>query len=185
MCPEREAAMESMKLSLYLCTLCFLVLTRVQGQTHPRLAELTSVGDYVHVSGVWIPDVRTKESKLVPAVMDYSCYRHGGTEFAGSDAFCLEVTATPVTGTIHIDTNFLKVIAWTKTVIETTTDNGDPDHLPCAISEVTFNLGLKSVTAVDRKKPVANRIDLCKGMLDHVSYALYDKVEYSLFGEPK
>lgn len=66
-----------------------------------------------------------------------------------------------------------------------TTDNSDPDHLLWAISEVTFNFGLKSVTAVDTKKPVANRIDLCRGMLDHVSYALYDKVEYALFGEPK
>src|SRR5580692_9897013 len=136
-----------MKLSLYLCTLCFLILTGAEGQKHPRLAELSSFGDFVHVSGVWIPDVRTKETKLVPAVMDYSCYRHGGKELAETDAFCLEVTATPVAGTIHIDTNFLKVIAWTKTVIQTTTDNGDPDHIPCATSDVTFNLGLKSVTS--------------------------------------
>ena len=112
--------MESMKLSFYLCAMCFLILTGAEGQTHPRLAELTSVGDYVHVTGVWIRDVRKKETKLVPAVMDYSCYRHGGTELAGIDGFCLEVTATPITGTIHIDTNFLKVIAWTKTVKQLT-----------------------------------------------------------------
>lgn len=177
--------MEWKRLSCYLCAVCFLILTKAGAQTYPRLAELTSVGEYVHVTGVWVPDVRTKETKLVPAVVDYSCYRHGGSKIAGTDAFCLEVTATPTTGTIHIDTNFLKVIAWTKTVIATTTDDGDPDHLPCTISDVTFNLGLKSVTAVDRKKPVANRIGLCKSMLDHVSYALYDKVEYALFGDPK
>jgi hypothetical protein len=174
-----------MKFSLYGYALCILILARAEGQTHPKLAELTSLGDYVHVDGVWVPDVRTKETKLVPAVVDYNCYRHGGAELAGTDAFCLEVTATPVAGTIHIDTNFLKVIVWNKTLLQASSDGGDPDHLPCAISEVTFNLGLKSVTAVDRKKSVANRIDLCKSLLDHVSYALYDKVEHSLYGEPK
>jgi len=174
-----------MKIHWYLCLLCLLSFVTAQAQTHPSLAHLTDVGDYVHDDGVWIPDVRTKETKLVPAVVDYSCYRHGGAELAGTDAFCLEITATPMYGTIHIDSNFLKIISWTKTVIQTTTDTGDPDHLPCAISEVTFNLGLKTVTAVNRKKPVADRIELCKGILDHVSYALYDKVETSLFGEPK
>ena len=175
----------TMKLSLCLCALCLLVLARAEGQTHRRLAELTLVGDYLQVSGVWVPDVRTKETKLVFAVVDYRCYRHGGSELAGTDAFCLEVTATPVVGTINIDTSFLKVIGWSNNLIQATSDNGDPDHLPCAINEVTFNIGLKSVTAVDRKKPVADRIKLCKGMLDHVSYALYDKVEYALDGEPK
>ena len=169
-----------------LIVLCILTLIRADAQTHPQLAILNdSVSGYVHVDGVWVPDVRTKETKLVPAVVDYSCYEHGGTELAGTDAFCLEVTATPVVGTIHIDTNFLKVVVWNKTLIQATSDTGDPDHLPCVISEVTFNLGLKTVTAVDRKKAVANRIELCKGALDHVSYALYNKVEYSLFGEPK
>jgi hypothetical protein len=175
-----------MKIHCYVCVLCLVSLATAQGQTHPQLAKLTNVGDdYVHADGVWVPDVRTKETKLVPAVLDYSCYRSGGTELAGTDAFCLEITATPISGTIHIDTNFLKVIAWTKTIIQTTTDNGDPDHLPCVISEVTFNLGLKTVTAVDRKKAVADKTDFCKVLLDHVSYALYDKVEYALYGEPK
>jgi hypothetical protein len=175
-----------MKRSSSVCALWFLLLTGAAGQAHPKLAELSITADeYVHVSGIWIPDVRTKETKLVPAVMDYSCYRHGGAALIGTDAFCLEVTATPTGGTIHIDTNFLKVITWTKTLIQATTDNGDPDHLPCAISETTFNLGLKSVTAVDRKKPVANHIQLCHDMLDHVSYALYDKVELMVYGEPK
>ena len=176
----------SMKLYLYVFVLCFLILTRAEGQAHPKLAEISSVaGDYVHADGIWIPDVRTKETKLVPAIVDYSCYRHGGVDLAGTDAFCLEVTATPTVGTIHIDTDFLKVVTWSKTLIQTTTDNGDPDHLPCAISDVTFNLGLKTVTAVDRKKPIADKIKLCEGMLDHVSYALYDKIEVNLYGEPK
>lgn len=174
-----------MKFMLYVCALFLLTLARAEGQAHPKLAELTGNENYLHADGVWIPDVRTKETKLLPAIVDYSCYRHGGAELAGTDAFCLEVTATPVVGTIHIDTSFLKVIAWSKTLIQATSDNGDPDHLPCAINEVTFNLGLKSVTAVDRKKPVANRIKMCQDMLDHVSYALYDKVEYSIYGEPK
>ena len=69
-----------------------------------------------------------------------SCYRHGGAELVGTHASCLEVTATPVVGTINIDTNFLKVIGWSKNLIQATSDNGDPDHLPCAISEVTFNI---------------------------------------------
>jgi hypothetical protein len=174
-----------MKFVLHVCAFLLLMLARGQGQAHPKLAESTSDENYLHADGIWIPDVRTKETKLVPAVVDYSCYRHGGTELTGTDAFCLEVTATPVVGTIHIDTSFLKVIAWNKTLIQATSDNGDPDRLPCAISEVTFNLGLKSVTAVDRKKPVANRIKMCQDMLDHVSYALYDKIEYSMYGEPK
>jgi hypothetical protein len=61
----------------------------------------------------------------------------------------------------------------------------NPIHALVVLCITPRNLGLKTVTAMDRKKPVANKFELCKGMLDHVSYALYDKVEYSLFGEPK
>src|SRR2546423_1273373 len=83
-----------MNITWHVCVLCLLSLATAEGQTHPQLAKLTSVGDdYVHADGVWVPDVRTKETKLVPAVVDYSCYRHGGADLAGTDAFCLEVTA--------------------------------------------------------------------------------------------
>src|SRR5690242_18320041 len=128
-----------MNFRLQLISVCLLVVF-AEGEVHPSLATLTTLGDYVHVDGVWVPDVRTKENKLMPAVVDYSCYRQGARELVGTDAFCVEVTATPAGRTIHIDTNFLKVIAWTKTVIQATSDNGDPDHLPCVINEVTFNL---------------------------------------------
>jgi hypothetical protein len=174
----------SLKLSLY-SVLCFLLCARGEGETHPKLAKLFDAGDSVHVTGIWMPDVRTKEGESAPAVMDYRCYRYGGTELVGTKAFCLEVRATRFAGTIHIDTDFLRVITWTKTVIETTTDDGDPNHLPCVISQVTFNLGLKTVTDLDSKKLAASRFDLCKGLLDHVSYTLYDKIDDSFFGKNK
>jgi hypothetical protein len=131
-----------MKVGLYACALCFLILEGRGAET--ATTRGTEQCWRLCPCGWRVDSRRSHEgNKLVPAVVDYGCYRHGGRELAGADAFCLEVTATPVGGTIHIDTNFLKVIAWSKTLIQATSDSGDPDHLLCAISEVTFNPGAK------------------------------------------
>lgn len=167
--------------------LCFIIVlaAAAQKEIHPKLAQLSGDEQYIHVTGIWFPDVRTKETELVAAVVDYTCYRHGGRDLVGTDSFCLEVTATPIAASINVDTTFYKVITWSKTTIQATTDDDAPEQIPCRITDVTFNLGLKSVTSVDRKKPIANRIDICKGLPDHVSYALYDKIEVAVYGKPK
>lgn len=82
----------------------------------PKLAEVY-VDDarnpgYVQVDGVWEPDNPTKQNEVMPSVVQIKCYRHGGREFAGSDPFCVVAVATPVAGTIHVESNWFKVVEW-------------------------------------------------------------------------
>jgi len=150
----------------------------------PKLAELYMDNahnpTYARVDGVWEPDNPTKQNALVFAVVSVQCYRHGGTDFVGSDPFCLVATASPIAGTISVDANFLKVIEWnTKEII--TLD----DSPICITSQNTFDLSSKTVAGMDIRKPNAKGfLDSCKLLPDRQTYYLRDKVDYSLNHAP-
>ena len=113
---------------------------------------------YVKVDGVWEPDNPTKQNEVVFSVVQITCYRRGGREFAGSDPFCLVATATPVAGTIHVDTNWFRVVEWNSTEIILVDDSPD-----CIISQTTFDLTSKTVVGLDIRKPNAKGLfDACK-----------------------
>ena len=58
----------------------------------PQLAELNSGADprdpVVSVRGVWRPDNLTKENEPVEADTELTCFRHGGKDIVGTEAFC-------------------------------------------------------------------------------------------------
>ncbi|PWT79031.1 MAG: hypothetical protein C5B59_00535 [Bacteroidetes bacterium] len=150
----------------------------------PKMAEVSvdspSEPTFVQVDGVWEPDNPTKENALVFAVVHIECYRHGGRELVGTDSFCLVASASPIVGTLSVDTIWLKVIEWTNRLIVTS-----DDHAICNISQNTFDLQSKTVTGLDIKKPNAKGfMDACKLLPDRQTYYLRDKIDYEFNHQP-
>lgn len=148
--------------------------------TKPKLAELYTDNvrnpTYVKVDGVWEPDNPTKQNELAFTVVSLQCYRHGGTDFVGSDPFCIVATAMPIAGTISVDADFIKVIEWNAKEIITLDDSP-----VCITSQNTFDLTSKTVAGMDIRKPNAKGfLDSCKVLPDRQTYYLREKVDYSL-----
>jgi hypothetical protein len=167
-----------------IATLVLAASTFAQTAAKPRLAELyvddTRNPKYVKVDGVWEPDNPTKQNELVFTVVSIECYKHGGTEFVGSDPFCLVASATPVALSINVDANWLKVIEWNTREIITLDDSPI-----CLTSQNTFDLTSKTVVGMDIRKPNARGFqDSCKLLPDRQTYFLRDKVDYALNHAP-
>jgi len=78
-------------------------LTDAVPQTPPKkplLAEPRVDADLGSVSanGVWRPDYATKKNEVVEAVTELSCFRQGGKDLVGTEAFCLEAAASAPNG---------------------------------------------------------------------------------------
>jgi hypothetical protein len=156
----------------------FAVLTfaSVWAQQKPKLAEmiLGTDGSWVSVSGVWRPDNPTKKNELVEAVTELSCYRHGGKDLVGTEAFCLQAMAMSPDGLLDVSTDWLKVSDWNATHIVATDDSSI-----CVTSQTIFDLKRKTVIALDIRKPEAQGLaGACNLLPDRQTYYLQDKVDY-------
>jgi hypothetical protein len=154
----------------------FGVLTLASaGAQKPKLAQLIldEGGDWVSVSGVWRPDNPTKKNEPVEAVVELSCFHHGGKVVVGTDAFCLQATAMSPDGLLDVSTNWLKVIEWSPAQIIAT------DSTICLTSQTLFDLKRKTVIALDVRKPEAQGLGgACNLLPDRQTYYLQDKVDY-------
>jgi len=146
------------------------------GAQKPKLAELIldKDGGWVSVSGVWRPDNPTKKNELVEAVTELSCFRHGGKDFVGSEAFCLQAMAMSPNGLLDVSTDWLKVVEWNATQIIATDDSSI-----CLTAQTIFDLKRKTVIALDIRKPEAQGLGgACNLIPDRQTYYLQDKVDY-------
>lgn len=153
-----------------------LTLTSAGAQQKPKLAELTlgTDGSWVSVSGVWRPDNPTKKNELVEAVTELSCFRHGGKDLVGTEAFCLQAMALSPNGILDVSTQWLKVIEWSATQIIATDESSI-----CITSETIFDLKRKTVIALDIRKPEAQGLaGACNLLPDRQTYYFQDKVDY-------
>jgi hypothetical protein len=165
--------MKRASLALILIT---FALPGAWGQQKPKLAELILNKDsgLVSVSGVWRPDNPTKKNELVEAVTELSCFRHGGKELVGTEAFCLQAMALSPDGLLDVSTDWLRVIEWSDTQI-IATDNSSI----CLTSQTIFDLKRKTVIALDVRKPEAQGLKgACNLLPDRQTYYFQDKVDY-------
>jgi hypothetical protein len=142
----------------------------------PKLAELIldKGGGWVSVSGVWRPDNPTKKTELVEAVTELSCFRHGGKDLVGTEAFCLQAMAMSPDGLLDVSTSWLKVVQWNTTQIIATDDSSI-----CLTAQTIFDLTRKTVVALDIRKPEAQGLEgACNLIPDRQTYYLQDKVDY-------
>ncbi len=153
-----------------------IVLTSASAwaQQKPKLAELFVDQFGVSVSGVWRPDNPTKKNELVEAVTQLSCYRHGGKDLIGTEAFCLQAMAMAPDGLLDVSTDWLKVIEWSDTQIIAIDDSSI-----CLTSQTIFDLKRKTVIALDIRKPEAQGFKgACKLLPDRQTYYFQDKADY-------
>jgi hypothetical protein len=145
-------------------------------QDKPKLAQVFvySDPDEVSVEGVWRPDNLTKHNDVVEAVTSFKCFRHGGKDLVGTEAWCLQASAWAPSGMLDVSTDWLKVIEWSDTQIITTDDSSI-----CLTSQTIFDLKRKTVIALDIRKPEAKGLfDTCKILPDRQTYFLQDKWNY-------
>lgn len=157
-------------------TLAMITLASAWALQKPKLAEmiLDKDGGWVSVSGVWRPDNPTKENELVEAVTELSCYRHGGKELVGTEAFCLQAMALSPNGLLDVSTDWLKVIQWDANQIIASDDSSI-----CVTAQTIFDLKRKTVIALDIRKPEAQGLQgACNLLPDRQTYYFQDKVDY-------
>ncbi len=156
----------------------FVVLTLASAgaQQKPKLAEiiLDKDGGWMTVSGVWRPDNPTKKNELMESVTKLSCYRHGGKDVVGIEAFCVQAMAMAPDGLLDVSTGWLKVVEWNATQIIATDDSSI-----CLTSQTIFDLKRKTAIALDIRKPEAQGLaGACNLIPDRQTYYLQDKVDY-------
>lgn len=142
----------------------------------PSLAELEVYADLGSVSadGVWRPDNPTKKSEMTEAVTKLECYRQGGKGLVGTEAFCLEASASAPHGMLTVGFQWLKVVEWSDTQIIA----ADASSI-CLTSQTVFDLKRKTVTALDIRKPEARGLNnACDLLPDRQTYYLQDVTDY-------
>jgi hypothetical protein len=163
-----------MKRVTLVCALVVLTLASAWAQKTPKLAKLAldKDGGWVIVSGVWRPDNPTKKNELADAVAELSCFRHGGKDIVGTEAFCLQAMAMSpdIDGLLGVSTTWLKVVEWNATQIIATDDSNT-----CLTSQVIFDLKRKTVISLNVRKPEAG--GGCN-FPDRQTYSLQDKEDY-------
>jgi hypothetical protein len=165
-----------MRKTLAVTILTVLTFATTWAQQKPKLVELIldKDGGWVSASGVWRPDNPTKKNELVEAVTELDCYRHGGKELVGTEAFCLQAMAISPNGLLDVSTDWLKVIQWDATQIIVTDDSSI-----CITSQIIFDLKRKTVIALDIRKPEAQGLQgACNLLPDRQTYYFQDKVDY-------
>src|SRR2546425_16807 len=59
------------------------------GQEQPKLAELSVFPEFLFADGVWRADNLNEKTELAfDAVTHLECYKHGGKDLVGTDAYC-------------------------------------------------------------------------------------------------
>jgi hypothetical protein len=154
-----------------------LTLASAGAPQEPKLAEVDvdPIFGLVSAKGVWRPDNPTKNNKLVETVTELSCFRHGGKDVVGTEAFCLEATADMLDGTLDVGTRWLKVVEWNQTQVIATADS----RVGCVTSRTTFDLKRKTVIALDIRKPEAQGLaGACNVLPDRQTYYFQDRAVY-------
>ena len=137
--------------SKWVIILLFTMPVFGQGQA-PKLAELSDYGTFLTADGVWRPDNLNEKTELAfDAVTHLECYKHGGKDLVGADAYCAQMTASIVLGMPDINVEYLPVISWgaDKVIAAESSTAAFPI---CTWTQITVNLQDHSIMATDTRK---------------------------------
>ena len=151
---QRSATIAPMRPTL--CLIAFLLMCSTPS-THPdekpaQLAQLNLDGDFLSAEGVFRADILSDKSELaVDTVTRIECYKRGSTLLVGTDAYCLQATASAMYGIPNIDIDYFPVVTWDKDKVIAA--NSPTAALPiCMWTQITINLHDHSVMATDTRK---------------------------------
>src|SRR5437870_4930653 len=83
------------------------------GSKLPKLAQLNNHGDFLFADGVWRADNSDEKTDLaVDSVTHLECYKSGGRRIVGSEAYCMEATATIIYDLPDVNVEYLRVVSW-------------------------------------------------------------------------
>lgn len=160
--------------------LALSALPAIAQERQPKLAQLFVHADYLYADGVWRADDLSEKTELAfDTVTRIECYKHGGRDMVGSDAYCLQATAAVMFGLPNIETAYFPVIAWDADKVIAADSSTDP--LPvCTWTQITVNLHDHSIMATDTRKLGKGHEglnDVCKEAPLAQTYHLLDKAE--------
>jgi hypothetical protein len=163
-----------MKLFLTKLTALLLLAALPPAPDAAKLATLQIDPEEVWGEGVWRPDNPTKKTEIIEAVTHYTCSRTGGRKLTGTEAWCLEATATNTYEMLGVAVEWLKVVEWDDNQIIAV--NNSPI---CLSQQVIFDVKRKTAISLDVRKPEAKGLaDICKLLPDRQTYYLQDKADY-------
>ncbi len=143
----------------------------------PKLAELHDHGDFLFADGVWRADDQKLDDTL--AVVRLECYKRGGQELVGSNAYCMEAAARVLLGLPDIIVTYYPVVSWgIDRVIAS--DSSTAAFPICVWTQITINLHDHSIMATDTRKLEKGHKGFnnwCEQMPLAETYHLVDKVE--------
>lgn len=117
-----------------------------------QLADLDVYGDFLTTEGVWRADSLSDETELaLDAVTRVECYKHGGRDLVGSDAYCMEATASVASGTPGIQVDYFPVVVWDQDKVIAASSSTAAFPI-CTWTQITINLHDHSIMATDTRK---------------------------------
>src|SRR6266853_1389797 len=129
---------------------------------HPKLATLQLDSVSVGGEGVWRPDNPPQKNALIEAVAHYTCSRTGGRQLTGTEAWCMEATASSPGGMLSVGVEWFKVLSWNDQQIIAVNDTPI-----CLAQQIIFDVKHKTAIALDVRKPDAKGVaDICTSLPD-------------------
>jgi hypothetical protein len=123
------------------------------GTKPAELAELSDLGYFLYADGVWRADnLNEKTEAAFDSVVRLECYKTGGKELVGTNAYCMQATASITFGDLpDVDVRYYAVVSWDKErVIASDSPTG---RFPiCLWTQITINLHDHSIMATDTRK---------------------------------
>jgi hypothetical protein len=156
-------------------------------QSERKFAEIHSFGNFITSEGVWVPDNWTKRTELPPSLTELECYKHGGKEIVGTEAYCMEATAQIVDGLPGINVLYHPVKEWNAKRI-VAADSSTAQLPICTWTQITINLRERSITSTDKRKQGKGPEGLANTCLDlplTQTYHLIDQLEATTMRQSK
>jgi hypothetical protein len=148
---------------------------------HIKLGDMNDYGDFLTADGAWRPDDLTDKNELAfDAVVRLECYKTGGKQIVGSDAYCVEATAQIIGGGLpNIDVLYFPVKRWDKDMVIASDSPTNPFPI-CTWSQITISLHEKSIMLTDTRKLGKGHEGInntCEKLPLSRTYHLMDKTE--------
>jgi len=139
--------------------------------------------DFLTAEGVWRADNLNEKTELpFDAVSRLECYKHGGKDIVGADAYCMEATAKKLPGIDSmpdIEVNYYPLITWGRDKVIAADSSTAPFPI-CIWTQITVNLQDHSIMATDTRKLGKGHegfMNVCEKVPLAQTYHLMDKVE--------
>lgn len=135
-----------------LVLLVFFATPSLAQENPAQLADLNDQGEFLFADGVWRADNLNDKTELpFDAVTHLECYKHGGIVIVGSDAYCMQATASIILGMPDINVEYLPVLTWDKDKV-IAADSSTAAFPICIWTQITVNLHDHSIMATDTRK---------------------------------